>query len=99
MTEHLLTSRDLSQRWNLSIRTIEKWRYVDFGPPFLKFGKAIRYRIEDIIEFEQRALKKESATLRKFREAERDAEVLLVDEGTLPRLSVRDVVMSVRRDM
>jgi len=99
MTEHLLTSRDLSQRWNLSIRTIEKWRYVDFGPPFLKFGKAIRYRIEDIIEFEQRALKKESATLRKFREAERDAEVLLVEEGTLPRLSVRDVVMSVRRDM
>lgn len=99
MAEHLLTSRDLSQRWNLSIRTIEKWRYVDFGPPFLKFGKAIRYRIEDIIEFEQRALKKESATLRKFREAERDAEVLLVEEGTLPRLSVRDVVMSVRRDM
>jgi hypothetical protein len=99
MTEHLLTSRDLSQRWNLSIRTIEKWRYVDFGPPFLKFGKAIRYRIEDIIEFEQRALKKESATHRKFREAERDAEVLLAEEAPLPRLSVRDVVMSVRRDM
>ena len=99
MTEHLLTSRELSQRWNLSIRTIEKWRYVDYGPPFLKLGKAIRYRIEDIIDFEQLALKKKSATLRKFRAAERDAEVQLVEEVPLPRLSVRDVVMSVRQDL
>ena len=36
----------------MSIRTLERWRAVLQGPPFLKLGRRIAYCAEDIEAFE-----------------------------------------------
>lgn len=54
-TRHL-NQVDLSRRWRLSPRTLERWRWLGQGPSFLKVGGRILYRIEDIETFEVRGL-------------------------------------------
>jgi hypothetical protein len=49
--------KDLARRWNLSHRTLERWRSHGDGPPFLKLNGRCLYRMEDIEQFEQARLK------------------------------------------
>lgn len=98
MAPKMLSSRDLAERWNLSVRTVDRWRYVDFGPPFLKIGKTIRYRLEDIIEFEQAAMR-ESTTLRKLGKPVNVAAGSMVEQAPIQRLTVEDVVAGLRQDL
>lgn len=44
--------RDLARRWNVSPRTLERWRSLGQGPRFLKIGGRVAYRLEDIEAFE-----------------------------------------------
>lgn len=50
-TRHL-NQTDLSARWNLSPRTLERWRWLREGPRYLKLGGRVLYRVEDVEEFE-----------------------------------------------
>jgi hypothetical protein len=43
---------ELSRRWRLSPRTLERWRYRGTGPQYLKVGGRIVYRLDDIEAFE-----------------------------------------------
>jgi predicted DNA-binding transcriptional regulator AlpA len=47
-----LNQRDVASRWGMSVRTLERWRSCRQGPPFLKLGGKVVYRIEDIEAFE-----------------------------------------------
>ena len=47
-----LRSHDLASRWQMSERTLERWRSQHQGPPFLKLGGRIAYRLLDIETFE-----------------------------------------------
>lgn len=49
-----LTQRELERRWRLSGRTLERWRAEDYGPAWYSLGGSIRYRLEDVDEFERR---------------------------------------------
>ncbi len=49
-----LNQTDLSRRWKVSPRTLERWRWVGVGPIFLKVGGRILYRLEDVETFEVR---------------------------------------------
>ena len=42
----------LARRWNVSPRTLERWRWLKQGPDYLKIGGRIVYRLEDIEAFE-----------------------------------------------
>ena len=48
---------ELSRRWRLSPRTLERWRYRGTGPQFLKVGGRVIYRLEDIETFEAEQLR------------------------------------------
>jgi DNA-binding transcriptional regulator YiaG len=48
-----LTERQLAERWNMSVKTIRNWRSNRVGPTCVKLMGAVRYRLSDIIEFEQ----------------------------------------------
>ena len=50
-TKHL-NQAELAGRWNISPRTLERWRWVGEGPPYLKVGKRIAYRLADIERYE-----------------------------------------------
>ena len=47
-----LNQVDLSRRWNISPRTLERWRWLGQGPRFLKIGGRVVYRIEDVEAYE-----------------------------------------------
>ncbi len=42
----------LARRWAMSPRTLERWRWTGGGPRYLKVGKRIVYRLEDVEAFE-----------------------------------------------
>ena len=42
----------LATRWSLSPRTLERWRWLGDGPPFIKIGGRVVYRQEDIEAYE-----------------------------------------------
>ncbi|WP_114856462.1 helix-turn-helix domain-containing protein [Brachybacterium sp. YJGR34] len=39
----LLTSDDLAELLGVELRTIERWRKSGKGPPFMLFGRTVRY--------------------------------------------------------
>ncbi len=57
MTVKHLNQTELSDRWNLSPRTLERWRWLGEGPRYLKLGGRIVYRLEDIQAFEEQQLR------------------------------------------
>jgi predicted DNA-binding transcriptional regulator AlpA len=52
MTISHLSTRELADRWNISRRTLDRWRWAGEGPRFLKLGGRVVYRIADIEAFE-----------------------------------------------
>jgi hypothetical protein len=47
-----LNQVQLARRWSLSPRTLERWRWLRQGPPFLRIGGRVVYRLSDIEAFE-----------------------------------------------
>ena len=52
MTVGHLTQNELAQRWRISPRTLERWRWLGEGPQYLKIGGRVVYRFEDIERYE-----------------------------------------------
>jgi len=50
----LISEQELGERWQKSSRTLQRWRAERYGPAFILIGGSIRYRLEDILEFEAR---------------------------------------------
>ncbi|WBL32176.1 helix-turn-helix domain-containing protein [Sinirhodobacter sp. HNIBRBA609] len=46
--------RDLAERWQRSIRTLQRWRAEGYGPAHMTIGGSVFYRTRDILEFEAR---------------------------------------------
>ena len=46
----------VGQRLRVSVRTLERWRWLGMGPRFMKVGGRVRYRLADIEAFEQSRL-------------------------------------------
>ncbi len=47
-----MTQKELAERWHLSPRTLEQWRWLGKGPKFLKIGARVLYREEDVAAWE-----------------------------------------------
>ena len=47
-----LRQKDLAVRWNISHRTLERWRWTGEGPRYIKIGGRVVYRLEDIEAYE-----------------------------------------------
>jgi len=52
MPDRFLNQTELAARWNVSPRTLERWRWEGGGPPHLKIGSCVRYRLRDVEDFE-----------------------------------------------
>lgn len=51
-----LTDVEVAVRLGVSRFTVRSWRLKGLGPRFLKMGRAVRYRPEDVDEYERQAL-------------------------------------------
>jgi hypothetical protein len=52
MTTQHFDQRQLARRWNISLRTLERWRWQNDGPSYLKVGGRVCYRLEDVEAYE-----------------------------------------------
>lgn len=48
-----LTEKQLAERWAVSVKFIQNQRYEGRGVAYHKLGSAVRYRLDDVIAFEQ----------------------------------------------
>ena len=48
MNEKFYTTRELAEMLGVQVNTLEIWRWRGTGPRFIKAGRLIRYREEDI---------------------------------------------------
>lgn len=48
-----LSTEELSERTGIPIGTFRYWRHAGIGPVSFKYGKAVRYRVEDVERWEQ----------------------------------------------
>lgn len=60
MSSTHLNQVELSRRWRISARTLERWRWLGQGPQYLKIGGRVVYRVDDVEAYE--ALQVRSST-------------------------------------
>ena len=53
MSEVCVNQKELAARWKISHRTLERWRWVQEGPRYLKIGGRVVYRLSDVEVFER----------------------------------------------
>jgi predicted site-specific integrase-resolvase len=64
MTVKHLNQVDLADRWNISHRTLERWRWSGEGPHFVKIGGRVVYRLEDVEGYEREQIRASTADRR-----------------------------------
>lgn len=57
-----LTQKQLSERWQISEASIERWRSAKSGPAYLKLNGRVLYRRLDIESYETQCLQPGQAT-------------------------------------
>jgi len=50
--DKLMTPDDLAEREGVPLGTVYQWNSRGDGPPYLKIGRFVRYRLADVIEWE-----------------------------------------------
>lgn len=51
MNRNFLTEREAATYLCISPKTLARWRCVHKGPRVHKFGGAVRYKLDDLIQF------------------------------------------------
>lgn len=49
-----LNQMELSRRWRMSSRTLERWRWLKTGPNYTKLGGKVVYALQDVEAYERR---------------------------------------------
>lgn len=53
-----LREQELANRWRVDVGTLQRWRYNNIGPDFIKFPGRVIYAMDKIVAYEQLHLKK-----------------------------------------
>lgn len=57
----LLTQRQLADRWSVSTKKLEADRLKGCGCPYVKLGSAVRFRLSDVLAFEEANLRRSTS--------------------------------------
>jgi len=53
LTVSMMIEQELGSRWQISIKTLQRWRSLHKGPKFIKLeNRAVRYRLADVEAYE-----------------------------------------------
>jgi hypothetical protein len=47
-----MSEQDVADRWQKSVRTLQRWRRDGYGPAYLRIGGTVHYRMRDVLVFE-----------------------------------------------
>ncbi|MFN3377360.1 MAG: helix-turn-helix domain-containing protein [Burkholderiaceae bacterium] len=94
----VMTEKHLADRWQVSLKTLRRWRLDNEGPVWYKLFRHVRYHEADILEFERRSAQHLMTLLgihREFKPAgagEKDAPVMDLDaEAESHYLTAKDI--------
>ena len=59
--DRLLTQRQLAERWSVSQKKLEADRMKGCGCPYVKLGSAVRFRLSDVLAFEEANLRRSTS--------------------------------------
>ncbi len=51
-----ITRRELAERYGVPVKTPAEWASKGTGPRYARFGRHVRYRLGDVIDWEQARL-------------------------------------------
>ena len=51
--DRLLTVADLAERHSVAVQTVWCWNSNETGPPYIKVGRLVRYRLRDVEAWER----------------------------------------------
>ena len=57
----LLTEQEAAARLRVTVKALQAWRGRGGGPPFIKMGRCVRYRLEDLEAFVRAALRQSTS--------------------------------------
>jgi hypothetical protein len=43
--------KEAAKELGVAVQTLRNWRHIRRGPAYLKLGRSVRYRVEDILIF------------------------------------------------
>jgi hypothetical protein len=52
-----LNEKQLAERWGVSVRTLQAARVKGGGVSFVRIGRSVRYRLEDVLAYERARLR------------------------------------------
>jgi predicted DNA-binding transcriptional regulator AlpA len=53
----IVTEKEAARFLSMSFRTLQSWRSERKGPPYLKLGRSIRYRMSDLLAWTEKGRK------------------------------------------
>jgi hypothetical protein len=54
MMSQMFDEKVAAERLGVAVQTLRNWRFQRKGPAYLKLGRAVRYREDDLNDFENR---------------------------------------------
>ena len=75
MHDPVMTEKHLAERWQVSLKTLQRWRLDSEGPVWHKLFRHVRYHEADVLEFERRGAQHLMTLLginREFKPADED---------------------------
>jgi predicted site-specific integrase-resolvase len=46
-----ICEKEAARTIGLSVQTLRNWRHLGKGPAYVKLGRSVRYRIDDLMDF------------------------------------------------
>jgi hypothetical protein len=46
-----ICEKEAAKTMGLAVQTLRNWRHLRRGPAYVKLGRSVRYRIDDLMEF------------------------------------------------
>ena len=63
-----LTPSTLAARWKITPHTLSQWRWNGRGPQFLKVGRRILYKLNDVEAFEEKKIYQNTSQIKEEEE-------------------------------
>jgi predicted DNA-binding transcriptional regulator AlpA len=57
-----ISRQELAERYGVPVKTPAEWASKGTGPRYAKFGRHVRYRLGDVIDWEQERLLEQTRT-------------------------------------
>lgn len=54
--EKFMTTKEVAQLLNCSHRTLENFRQRGCGPPWYRFGKMVRYKLPEVLDWSEQSI-------------------------------------------